>query len=90
MMVARSIRRAALAGICFVGFVGQAIAADLSTVPHTDYCAVAGTATHGLREGAVARFQLTCAKRVVVGVIAPESSALRARIARSNACGADL
>lgn len=49
-MASRSIRRAVLAGFCTVGFVGQGIAADLSTAIYTDYCAVAGTSNLVLME----------------------------------------
>ena len=49
-MVSRSIVRTALAGLCVAGFVGQGIAADLSTVPDADYCAVAGTSNLILTE----------------------------------------
>ena len=38
-----SIRRVVLAGFCVISFVGNGMAADLSTVPDADYCAVAGT-----------------------------------------------
>ncbi|MEW9808520.1 hypothetical protein [Mesorhizobium marinum] len=37
------IERPALAGIFAACLVGQVVAADLSTVPDADYCAVAGT-----------------------------------------------
>jgi hypothetical protein len=50
MMGSRSIVRAVLAGLCAAGFVGQGIAADLSTLPDTDYCAVAGTSNLVLTE----------------------------------------
>jgi len=49
-MVSRTIRRALVAGFCAVGFIGQAVAADLSTVPDADYCAVAGTSSLILTE----------------------------------------
>jgi hypothetical protein len=49
-MVSRSIVRTAFAGLCVAGFVGQGIAADLSTVPDADYCAVAGTSNLILTE----------------------------------------
>lgn len=49
-MLSRSIARAVLAGFCAVSFVGQGIAADLSTVPDADYCAVAGTSNLVLTE----------------------------------------
>ena len=45
-----SIGRSLLAGLCAVGFAGQAIAADLSAVPDADYCAVAGTSNLVLTE----------------------------------------
>lgn len=45
-----SIRRVLLAGFSVIGFVGQGIAADLSTVPGADYCAVAGTSNLVLAE----------------------------------------
>jgi len=32
-----------MAAFCAVGFIGQGLAADLSSVPDADYCAVAGT-----------------------------------------------
>jgi hypothetical protein len=49
-MVSRSIVRAALAGFCVAGFICKGIAADLSTVPEADYCAVAGTSNLVLTE----------------------------------------
>lgn len=49
-MVSRSIVRTAFAGLCVAGFVGHGIAADLSTVPDADYCAVAGTSNLILTE----------------------------------------
>lgn len=45
-----SIGRSLLAGLCAAAFAGQAIAADLSTVPDADYCAVAGTSNLVLTE----------------------------------------
>jgi hypothetical protein len=45
-----SIRRAVLVGFCVMGFAGNGIAADLSTVPDADYCAVAGTSNLVLTE----------------------------------------
>ncbi len=45
-----SIRRSLLASLCAVAFAGQAIAADLSTMPDADYCAVAGTSNLVLTE----------------------------------------
>ena len=45
-----SIGRSLLAGFCAAAFAGQAIAADLSTVPDADYCAVAGTSNLVLTE----------------------------------------
>lgn len=42
--------RATLSGLCLAGFVGQAIAADLSAVPDADYCTVAGTSNLVLTE----------------------------------------
>ena len=50
VMVSRSIVRGALAGFWIAGFVGQGIAADLSTLPDADYCAVAGTSNLVLTE----------------------------------------
>ena len=52
-MVSHSIMRAALAGLCVASFVGQGIAADLSTLPDADYCAVAGTSNLILTENVV-------------------------------------
>ncbi len=49
-MVSRSIGRSLLAGLAAAAFIGQAMAADLSTVPDTDYCAVAGTSSLVLTE----------------------------------------
>ena len=49
-MVSGRIKRAAMAGICIFGFVGQSVAADLSGVPDVDYCAVAGTSNLVLTE----------------------------------------
>jgi hypothetical protein len=51
-MVSRSIRNVVLTGFCSVGFIVQAIAADL-TVPDVDYCAVAGTSNLVLTENLV-------------------------------------
>lgn len=45
-----SIGRSLLAGLCAVGFAGQAMAADLSALPDADYCAVAGTSNLVLTE----------------------------------------
>ncbi|MEP9387696.1 hypothetical protein [Mesorhizobium sp. KR9-304] len=49
-MVSRTIRYALLAGSCAFGFVGQAVAADLSTGLDADYCAAAGTSNLVLTE----------------------------------------
>ena len=49
-MGSRSTFCAALAGLCIASLAGQAIAADLSTVPDADYCAVAGTSNLVLTE----------------------------------------
>jgi hypothetical protein len=46
----RSMVRGALTALCVATFVGQAVAADLSTVPDADYCAVAGTSNLFLTE----------------------------------------
>lgn len=45
-----SIGRSLLAGLCALAFAGPAIAADLSTAPDADYCAVAGTSNLVLTE----------------------------------------
>lgn len=49
-MVSHSIGRSLLAGLCAVVFASQGIAADLSMVPDTDYCAVNGTSNLVLTE----------------------------------------
>jgi hypothetical protein len=49
-MISRSIGRGLLAGLCIAGCVSQGIAADLSTAPDADYCAVAGTSNLVLTE----------------------------------------
>ena len=49
-MLSRSIGRSLLAGLGAAAFVGQAIAADLSTLPDADYSAVAGTSNLVLTE----------------------------------------
>ena len=48
-MVSGRIKRAAVAGVCILGFAGQGIAADLAE-PYGDYCAVAGTSNLVLTE----------------------------------------